>query len=40
MKARSLGNPKCRWKNNIKVHPKEMRWEGMDWINLAQNWSK
>lgn len=37
---RSLVKPNCGWKNNIKVHPKEMGWAGMDWINLAPNWSK
>jgi len=30
-----------RWEDNIKLYLKEIWWEGMDWINLAQdtdNW--
>jgi hypothetical protein len=25
------------WKDNIKMGLKETEWEGMDWINLAQD---
>ena len=32
---RPVGNPRQRWKNNIKVDLKEVGWWGMDWINLA-----
>jgi hypothetical protein len=32
-----LGRPRCRWKNNIKIHLLEVGWGGMDWIDLAQN---
>jgi hypothetical protein len=26
-----------RWKNTIKMDSKEIRWEFVDWIHLAQN---
>jgi hypothetical protein len=32
---------KCGWEDNIKISPKEMRWEGLDWICLSldrDNW--
>ena len=32
-----LGKPRRKWKNNIKINLKEMEWEGMDWIDLAQD---
>ena len=32
---RPVGNPRHRWKSNIKVDLKEVGWWGMDWINLA-----
>jgi hypothetical protein len=33
---RSLGRPRHRWKDNIKMHLQEVGW-GMDWIELAQD---
>jgi hypothetical protein len=33
---RSLGRPKRRWVDNIKIYLREIRWDGMDWINLDQ----
>jgi hypothetical protein len=33
---RLLGRPWRRWENKIKVNLKEVRCEGMDWIDLAQ----
>jgi hypothetical protein len=33
---RSLGRPRRRWEDNIKMDPQEVRW-GMDWIELAQD---
>jgi hypothetical protein len=33
---RSLGRPKRRWVDNIKVDLTEIRWDGVDWIDLAQ----
>jgi hypothetical protein len=34
---RSLGRPRCRWENNIKINLREVGWSGMDWVNLAQD---
>jgi hypothetical protein len=34
---RSLGRPRCRWEDNIKVYFKEIGHEGVDWINFAQD---
>jgi hypothetical protein len=33
----SLGRPKRRWVNNIKIHLRERVWNDMDWIELAQD---
>jgi hypothetical protein len=33
---RSLGRPRRRWEDNIKMDFRDVRW-GMDWIDLAQN---
>jgi hypothetical protein len=32
-----LRRPRCRWVNNIKMDYREMGWDGMDWIDLAQD---
>jgi len=29
---RSLGKPRRRWVDNIKINLQEVEWEGMDWI--------
>jgi hypothetical protein len=34
---RALGRPKRRWVDNIKMALKEIEWDGMDWIDLAQD---
>jgi hypothetical protein len=34
---RPLGRPKCSWVDNIKMNLREIGWDGMDWIDLAQN---
>jgi hypothetical protein len=34
---RPLGRPRCRWVSNIKMDLREIGWDGMDWIGLAQN---
>jgi hypothetical protein len=31
---RTLGRPRHRWENSIKMDLQEMGCEGMDWINL------
>jgi hypothetical protein len=34
---RPLGRPRHRWVNNIKMNLREIGWDGIDWIDLAQN---
>jgi hypothetical protein len=33
---RSLGRPRRRWVDNIKMDLREIGWDDMDWIDLAQ----
>jgi hypothetical protein len=32
---RSLGRPRRRWADNIKMDLRELGWDGIDWIDLA-----
>jgi hypothetical protein len=34
---RPLGRPRRRWVDNIKVYLGEIGWDGVDWIELAQD---
>jgi hypothetical protein len=34
---RPLGRPRHRWVDNIKMDLGEIGWDGMDWIELAQD---
>jgi hypothetical protein len=34
---RLLGKRRPRWVDNIKMDLREIGWDGMDWIDLAQN---
>jgi hypothetical protein len=34
---RSLGRPRHRWEDNIKMDLQEVRWEGVDLIDMAQD---
>jgi hypothetical protein len=34
---RPLGRPRRRWENNFKMDLREIGWDGMDWIDLAQD---
>jgi hypothetical protein len=34
---RSLGRPRRRWEDNIKMDLREIGMGGMDWIDLAQD---
>jgi hypothetical protein len=34
---RPLGRPRCKWVNNIKMDLREIGWDGMNWIDLAQD---
>jgi hypothetical protein len=37
---RSLGIPRRRWKDSIKMNLRGIGWCGMDWIHLAQEWDQ
>jgi hypothetical protein len=32
-----LGRPRCRWMDNIKMYLREVGWDGVDWMNIAQD---
>jgi hypothetical protein len=34
---RPLGRPTCRWVDNIRTDLREIGWDGMDWIDVAQD---
>jgi hypothetical protein len=34
---RPLGRPRCIWEDNIRMDLREIGWEGVDWIHLAQD---
>jgi hypothetical protein len=34
---RSLERPRCRWVDNIKMNLREVGWDFMDWIDLAED---
>jgi hypothetical protein len=34
---RPLGRPRHRWEDTIKMDLQEMGWEGVDWIDMAQD---
>jgi hypothetical protein len=34
---RPLGRPRCRWVDNIKIDLREIVWDGVDWVDLAQD---
>jgi hypothetical protein len=37
---RPLGRSRHRWEDNIIMDLREMGWEGVDWIHLAQDWNQ
>jgi hypothetical protein len=37
---RPLGRPNRRWVNNIKMNLREIGWDGVDWIDMAQDRDK
>jgi hypothetical protein len=37
---RSVGRTRLRWVDNIKMDLREIGWDGMDWIDLAQDRDK
>jgi hypothetical protein len=34
---RPLGRPRCRWVDNIKMDLREIGWDGVDWMDMAQD---
>jgi hypothetical protein len=34
---RSLGRHRVRWEDNIRMNPKVIGWEGVDWMLLAED---
>jgi hypothetical protein len=34
---RPLGGPRHTWMDNIKMDPREIGWDGVDWIHVAQD---
>jgi hypothetical protein len=34
---RPLGRPRCRWLDNIKMDLIEIVWDGVDWMDMAQD---
>jgi hypothetical protein len=34
---RPLRRPRCRWENHIRINLREIGWEGVNWIHLAQD---
>jgi hypothetical protein len=37
---RPLGRPRRRWVDNIKMELREIGWDGMNWIDMAQDRDK
>jgi hypothetical protein len=36
-RKRPVGRPRFMWEDNIKIYLREIGWDGIDWIDLAQN---
>jgi hypothetical protein len=36
-RKRSLGRPRCKWEDNIKMGLQVIGWGSMDWIDMAQD---
>jgi hypothetical protein len=37
LNGRDLRRPRHRWEGNIKMDLKEIGWEGVDWIDVAED---
>jgi hypothetical protein len=37
MEGSCESTPRRRWVDNIKMDPREIGWDGMDWIDLAED---
>jgi hypothetical protein len=36
-RKKSLGRPRLKWEDNIKINIQEVGWGGLDWVELAQD---
>jgi hypothetical protein len=36
-RKRPLGRPRRRWVDNIKMYVREIGWDGVNWIDMAQD---
>jgi hypothetical protein len=36
-RRRPLGRPRRRWEDNVTMDLREIGWEGVDWMRLAQD---
>jgi len=34
---RSIGRPRRRWEDNVRMYLMEIRWEGVDWMHLSRD---
>jgi hypothetical protein len=37
---RPFGRPRRRWEDNVRMVLKEIVWEGVTWMDLAQDWDQ
>jgi hypothetical protein len=37
---RPLGRPRRRWVDYIKMDIREIGWDGMDWIDVVEDWDQ
>ena len=37
---RAVLKPRRRWKDNVKIEITEIRWEVINWIDVAEDWDK
>jgi hypothetical protein len=37
MSAHSLGKPRLRWADNIKMDIRKIGWVGVDWVDISQD---
>jgi hypothetical protein len=36
-RKRPLGRPRCRWTDNIAMDLRDIGWDGVEWIDMAQD---
>jgi hypothetical protein len=32
--------PRRRWVDNVRIYLREIGWDGMDWVDVAQDWDQ